>query len=253
MKKFLSFLLVILIVSVVILFLFRNDIGEFSIGKTVEQLGVPLKIDELKVDLLRTTVLADNITIYNPPGFKQETLAEIQKLSVAFVPKDILKGIVHFSEIEFNLSNLYIEKTRDGKINLNELNIKKDKNQSKMKYKIDKLILTLGHVKAVDYSHGMIPNIIETDMGIRNEVFSDVTDIKEIAKIVINKIISDHMFLGLGLAMEDVATVELEGAALVGEGAADVVETILPFDKKRETPKEIPSVPNAEPVEYREE
>lgn len=250
MKKIMLIIFCVILLFGVGVSVFKNDIVKYFIKKTINNLGVLMDVANINVNIIGTSILAEDIVVYNPEGFQQKELAQIPELFIDFELKDFLTGKVHFREIKFNLSNLYIEKTKDGKINLNQLNVSNGEGSSSQKqtdYKIDKLVLTLGHVKAVDYSKKLVPQTIETDMGVKDEVFNDVTDVSGIIDIIISKIISNNLFLGFQIMVGNVASTGLNvvtkpmatvgkgvgtGVGKMGQGMGKIAETILPFGKK---------------------
>ena len=233
MKK----LLIIAIIGVLLAtagILSKDAIAKYFIEKEIKSLGVQLQIEKLHVNVFKSSIMVNNITIYNPPGFRKDVLAEISELYINFSFIKLLSKNIHLAEVKFDLSKLYIEKTKQGKINLNELDIGSGDSSSPIDYHIDKLILTLGHVKAVDYSRGMTPNIIDVDMRIEDEVFTNITDISAVVQIVKNKIIANHLFLALGIEAVDIAEVPIEGAA-------DIIGDVLPFDHEERSNDDIDS------------
>lgn len=242
MKKLLLILLIVVLIAAVALFVFMDNIAKSAIEKGIGGLGVPLKIGKVSINIPETVIDVKNITIYNPKGFKGKILAEIPELYIDFTLKGILKKDFYFPEIKFDLSKLYVEKTEDGKINLEELKINGEKKtETSINYNIDTLILTLGHVKAVDYSKGKTPEVIEADLGINNEVFKNVNDIDTIVKIVIHKVVASKLFGKLGIAAVDVAALSLGPAGLIGLGAFKLTEKMVHPEHKDESAEEITS------------
>lgn len=243
MKKilFILFMLIIafILAGAVAVYVYKDNIAKKEIAEELEELGVAVELGDVSVSILKTTILVTNLTVNNPKGFREKVLAEIPRLFIDFDIRDIWQEEMHFNEIDLDLANLYIEKTEDGKININEITASQNvpgksktnngEAESHHKYRIDRLILNLGHVKAVDYSHGLMPNQLSLNMNIKNQVFKNVTDISEVAKIIKNKVASEHAFLGLGIVASEVAAVPITGLGLMGEGAAGIAETIIPF------------------------
>lgn len=246
MKKFLLILIIIFLVLLTALFSLKNHLAKYAVNKELAEMGVIADMAEIDLNIRQTTIKIRNLTIYSPPGFKENVMAEIPDLFVDFKLNDVLKKEWHFPEIRLNISQLNIEKTRDGRINVEEIQQAPDDQPAASNgYQIDTLILSLGQVKATDYTAGMTPRILQTDMKMKDKVFHNVIDTEEIADIIIRKIASEHLFLSLGLAAGNMAEMGAKTVGIIGKGAGEFAGVIIPFGHREKAKSETSSQPSA--------
>ncbi len=247
MKRLLGILVITILLLLIAVYSLKNHLAKYAINRELSEMGINAEIGRIDLDIRQTTIQVDNLTIFSPPGFEEKVMAEIPDLYVDFSLDQVLKKEWHFAEIRLNVSKLNIEKTRDGRINVEEIKADTGNQPAATNgYQIDTLVLSLGHVKALDYSGGTTPKILETDMEMKNKVFHNVTDMEEIADIIIRKIASEHLFLSLGLAAGDMAKMGVQTVGVIGKGAGELAGAIIPFGHEEKTKNETEEVPEIE-------
>ena len=133
-KKIFMFLVLIILVVVCGVIIARNTIAKNAIMKgTKEVLGQDLTIGDIDIGLLTTNVKVNSLQVYNPKGYTEKYIADVNELFINYSLLDILKGFIHFPEIRVNIEQLNIEKDKNGVLNVDHFKPESSKKQSKEK------------------------------------------------------------------------------------------------------------------------
>jgi len=101
---------VIAVVLVVGFFLIGNSLIKVGIEKGGSMaLGVPVKVGNVHLSILRGMVTIDSLQVANPAGYKNEYLLELNKGKVAVSLGSLLSDTIHIKEINLDGTKLAIE------------------------------------------------------------------------------------------------------------------------------------------------
>lgn len=205
--KILKTLFILLIILIVVVLVGKNVIARVAIEKGVQKVtGLNLKLDNIDVGLTKTLIDVDNLQLDNPKGFDDKVMFVMPDLFVDYELQDILKGNMHLKEVRLDLSEFYIIRDRDGKLNLDYLKeiggkdaAKADKPQSEqkpsepakeVKIQLDLFALKIGKVVYKDYSKGgSSPEVKEFKINLQEE-FRNIDNVNSIVKIIVLKALS---------------------------------------------------------------
>jgi hypothetical protein len=106
---------------------------------------------------------------------------------------DLFKGKLHFKHLKIYLSEFFVVKDANGRLNLDAFKLAKGKKEEapaekkaakSLPLKIDILDLKIGKVIYKDYSKGAKPEVREFNVDI-NERYKNITDINSFARLLV--------------------------------------------------------------------
>ncbi len=122
-KKILITIVLIIIAIAAVVFIYRRAIIQYSAEKLIRSnLPSYIKFEKLNFDLTNNRIILSNLKVLNPPGFLSEYLLKINSISCKYRIKGV--GIpegLEISEVFIRRSDISIERLRDGRINLVEM------------------------------------------------------------------------------------------------------------------------------------
>lgn len=192
-KLLIPLIIAIVAISVVLTFagnvLFANILGGV--------IGAPVKVSRAKLGLSEVGIYG--LSVQNPEGFKEKTLASIPEIYIKYDLGSILKNRPHLREIRLNLDEITVEKNAKNQINLWQIGAMKKPAPAKPKTpqappkpgekkavsaQIDRVDLSLGRARYVDSSKE--PSAVrQIPLGIRNAIMNNVTDPKQIIQQIV--------------------------------------------------------------------
>jgi uncharacterized protein involved in outer membrane biogenesis len=210
MKKFLVFLLVIVVLVAVVFSFVKNSIAKSAIESGVKSAtGLDMKLKSVNVGILRSLVDLKGIELSNPKEFKGTTLAKIPRIYVdcdlgAFIRKEI-----HLQEVRLEIEELLIVKNAEGDLNVDVFKSiatpkekepsqsekksdtktpekKEEKSEEPLQFSIDLLALKLGRIIYKDYTGGAEPTTTVIKLNI-DEQYENITDFKDLIRMVVQK------------------------------------------------------------------
>jgi len=182
-------LIVVLIVLAAGLYLGRNFIAQQSLEVGVtEMTGFSLKIGSLDLALGQSRIAVRDLSLLNPPEFKEPVFVEMPELTVDYDTGSMLGGTPHLTSLVVDLKRIVIVRTKNGDSNAMKLKGALGGGGGKSHYKIDALRLKIGTVELKDYKLGnpmekTIP--LNLDETYRN--FTDATDINRLVLLTVMK------------------------------------------------------------------
>lgn len=175
---------------------------------------LPVTIDQVRINLNGPEFGIYGIKIKNPKGFADETLASIPEIFIDFDLGPFLsEGKIHFETIRLNLNELSINRNEQGLTNLSSLKtLKRDKSKTiagpdapkpkvKRHFLVDQFILTIGNVRYSDRSLP-VPVSHSVDVNINKEVFRGVTNLGDMIRLILRKILYNASFSTLGAPVD---------------------------------------------------
>jgi uncharacterized protein involved in outer membrane biogenesis len=209
MKKFLGFILVVLIVLFAIIFIGRNQIAKLAVTKSVQKsLGLDMDIGKMDINLLKTKLGVNNVKVMNPPGFADPLMFDMPEMFVDYNLRNILAGKVHLQEIRLNIASLTAVRNKEGQLNLSVLQPRgsgtKKAGPSQpsqepsgspkdLNIQIDRASIKLGKLIFKDYTQGEQPNVQELNINL-DETYEDVTDVQALMATIVQKAMMKSAF-----------------------------------------------------------
>lgn len=226
MKKFLMTLIAVVLIAAVLLF-----VGKDWLIKTVAETavttvtGFKTQIGFLKVQLPSTVHIKD-LEIDNPAGFKEKIFTKIPEIYVSLDFQKLLRGeMVHLREVRLNLSEVNIEKNKEGVSNVSLLSTvaqkpgaaeaKPEAAKKEMPFRIDLLVLSMGNVRYADRS-SLVPVNLSTNLNINQERIEGVQSPMALVNLILLKIVQGTTFGNIGLS-PDMLKGSLQNAFSSGE------------------------------------
>jgi hypothetical protein len=198
MKKFFTFVFVLVVATFALAFA-KDFIIKSSVESAVRVVtGLPLEIQKMNVGILNTMVSVKNLRLFNPDGYQDRVMLDMPEMYVDYDLGKILKGTVHLYQARLDLKEFVVVKNKDGKLNLDALNVVKDQGKGKkeeakkpedkkpIKFQIDELQLKIGKVIYKDYSKGGKPSVQEFDINL-NEKYSGISDPAKLVSLIVVK------------------------------------------------------------------
>ena len=252
MKKLLSYslwILLLLIGAGIYLYSQRYQIASKNLVKGMESLtggGVELKELHFAMD---GSITLEHMTLQNPAGYQQKTLAELSNIVMSFDLKAYLLGQgVHFKRIAANIDQINLERTEKGGLNLRDLPALSEaalqKKETASKFLIDELELQFGKIQFDEYVAGQEKQNSEVDLAARKETYGRLTDPSVLIQAPALRVLSALNRGSLGIRRE------LIQAKLMDTSKALAVSVQVPVSEvpaKLETvSKEIPQTSSSE-------
>src|SRR3569623_516697 len=117
-KKIGFIILIVLAVGLVLRdFIIKQVI--VSVGSSV--VVAPVKVGGFSMSLITNQIHMKDVKLYNPKGFTDNPLIDIDHIDVHYHPMALIKGKLHFSLIDLDVRQLVGEHNKEGKYNVASL------------------------------------------------------------------------------------------------------------------------------------
>jgi hypothetical protein len=205
-------------------------------GAMQQLFGTKVKVKSVHLRIFPIEVGIYGIKVMNYKGYEEPVMIAIPEVFVRANLSGLFKQTLHIRKLTFNLSQVTVEKNRQGKINLKDLMeytqkqgqaaktgaplpqpqappsepVQKPKGKP-LKLKIDEAYMSLGKVNYVDYGSG---SRVERhfDFNIENVLLRNAADMDSLSEQIVVMILKKIGMLAVGAQMEKVANDLLEGA-----------------------------------------
>lgn len=178
MAKFVKFISIFVLILMLTVAFFRDTLCRSSIQMAVTKAtGLKLSIKHLNLNILRSSLELQGITLFNPPGFKDQSLAKAKQILIKYDLLDSLRGKLHLKLLRVDISEVNIIRNKENASNVSGFKktksevepkkeivqtasqttlkeVKKD-TPTQPKFLIDRLELSLGKVTFIDYQAGI--------------------------------------------------------------------------------------------------
>lgn len=190
------FFILVLFAGVIV---FRNPIIQWTVSTVASQVtGAPVVIDRLAVGIVKPTIRIKGFRVYNPEGFPDGILLNMEELSVDYDLPSLVKGRLHLPLLVVHLKEAVIVKNRYGALNVDALKFAQKPDASSAKpaagkeasspaafpMQIDIMKLDLGQVVFKDYTKGGEPVVTAIDARIHGKIYRNVTSAQQLATII---------------------------------------------------------------------
>ncbi|MCM8763097.1 MAG: hypothetical protein NC936_05775 [Candidatus Omnitrophica bacterium] len=217
------FIILIIIVSILFgLYIFKDKVLCTVVSTVGTQVtGARIEIKGFSLGILRQTIRIKDLKMYNPRGFSGTVLLDIPKVVVNYDLPSLLKGRLHLKLVDVELKELGLEKSKDGKLNVDSLKVAKGKKAAEKKpskkvpLQIDELNLKIGRIVSRDYNVEKPPLIEVYDINL-NKSYKNITSAEQLVALIL---VSSLQAAGIkGAAIYGAATLAGVAALPVGLG-----------------------------------
>jgi hypothetical protein len=187
-KWALRLLLVGVLLFLIFLLSLDSILRAIAVHNIRSETGMDAEIGSFHVGLGEPVITIKNLKIYNPPEFGGKPFLDIAEIHVEYDRDAFAKKQLHVTLMRFNLAELDIVRSVDGKTNIFEINNKINEHRKKKKREdpfaelkrlthieftqIDALKVSFGTAKYIDL--GDTNNNREENVGIDNQVLPNV-------------------------------------------------------------------------------
>lgn len=204
MKRLLAVLGVIIVVILagilVLLFMIRSR----TAPKGGEPPAVSLPVTGATINIFDGDLDLKNFTLTNPSGFEGRTFISIPEIYVS-IDTGTIAGpqVKHVREARINIAEITAIRRKDRKYNFEwilhqkkvQAKVSEKAAQNKLRYRIDKLRFTFGHVIFLDYTvRGDKPFFVRFDIDL-DKTYTGISDLEALGKSV-SKDILDKVSIG---------------------------------------------------------
>lgn len=152
--------------------------------------GAPVHIDGFSLGVFNQSVRISGFKMYNPKGFPRAILADLPKVNVKYDLGALLKHKLHLLSVEIEIREISLEKNKEGKLNVDELRVVKQKEKQKSKpskqmpFQLDVLSLSMGRIVLKDYNAAGEPSVKVYDINMRKS-YKNITSTQQLAALVL--------------------------------------------------------------------
>ncbi len=184
--KWLWVLLITVVVVWAVLQLAVRPVIEHAAGRII---GARVTLGGFSVDVFHHQVRLDNFAIYNEEGFPPKVFFKAPEIRVEADPAEVLKGKLHFPLIVFRLDKMIIFKNMQGKLNVDELKIVREKLHDKNKgpapnFKIDVLKLNIAQVVVEDDGKDP-PLVLAYDLALKDKTLRNLDSANKLVGVIL--------------------------------------------------------------------
>ncbi len=178
--------------------------------------AAPASIDWFSLGLFSRKVKISGFSLYNPSGFSPSKMVYLSSMEIVYDAAAILRGRLHLPYARIELTEMGVEKNKNGRLNADSLKIARQENSGKpakeMPIQIDSLDLIIGKVVSRDYSSGeATPAISVYEINI-NKTYKNISSVQQLAALIV---------------AEPMKVAGIQGAAIYGVAALTGV-AVLP-------------------------
>lgn len=190
MKK-LFIILIILAVALATLGFFKDLLVKSAVTILLTNVtGAKIHIDSLSFGLFNSKVKIKGFKIYNPKGFPEGALLNLQNINVHYDLGSLLKKKIYLKNVFVDLKEAVVVRDKEEKLNVDSLKISKsekatDKPGKKTPMRIDILSLSLGRVIYEDFSRAEKPSIEAFNIGIKERVYKNITTAEQLIALIL--------------------------------------------------------------------
>ena len=188
LKWLLRVFLVVVLLFLIFLLSLDSILRAIAVHNIRSQTGLNAEIGSFHLGLGDPVITIKNLKLYNPPEFGGKAFLDIAEIHVEYDRDALAQKQLHVKLMRFNLAELDIVRSADGKTNLFEINTKLNEHKKKEKHEdpfaefkrlthvdftqIDKLYVSVGTAKYIDL--GDEKKNLEEKVDIENQVLPNV-------------------------------------------------------------------------------
>ncbi len=230
MKKIFPKFVILLIILIALMILFKDLLIRGLFQTAIKKItGLELSLGKLNLNLSKGDIKIENLNLYNSPQFSDRLMLEVPEIYVYSDLMALLKKHVYLHELRLHLSQLYVIKSSDGRLNIDSLkSLSREGGGEMPQLKIDRFVLVVGKVIYKDYSKVPGPLVKEFNINI-DEEFTGIDSAQTLVRLIIVKAITKTSIerlaeFNLDLIRDPLASMGILGSA--GGVATRTLETL---------------------------
>lgn len=219
---------VVVLIVLIGLGLAKNTIAKMAVEAGVKlATGLDLRMDSLKVGLIKTDLHIQNLRILNPKGFHDPVMLDMPEIYVDYRLSEIIRGKIYLDTVRLHLKEFTVVKNEAQEVNLDSLSVVKEGKEKSPKpkkkdskpphFQIDLFDLQIGRVVYKDYSKGGEPSVKTFNINL-HEQFKNVTNPQALISIILLKVMM-HTTIGR-LVHIDLTNVTKKATQFAGDATA---------------------------------
>lgn len=119
MFKLIKVLLILVLIFILIMAFCRNALCRFLIQTAANKAtGLQLSIEELNLNVLKSNLYIQGITLFNPEGFKDKILGKAKEVFIKYDLWASLSGRLHLPYVRIDISEINIIRNEKGSSNV---------------------------------------------------------------------------------------------------------------------------------------
>lgn len=131
LKNWLKVVLILILILILGAGYFRHKLCKFYIEKAAAKAtGLKLAIENLQLDILNNSLSIQEVTLFNPDGFKDKILAKSNQIFIQYYPLSLLAGKMHLRLVKIDIEEINIIRNEEGRSNVSAFRKKKEKAKS---------------------------------------------------------------------------------------------------------------------------
>jgi len=186
MRKALKTTLITIIVIAAGVALIKNTLIKMGAVNGLKKItGLRLEIQDIDAGIFNSRLKIKGVKVFNPEGPAEQLMFDMPLLDVRYELASFFKNKVHLYNLKLNLSQLNVDRGRDGKMNIMSLSALKPKNGGGKppEIAIDLLELKIGKVSYKDHSTDP-PTVKEFNLNV-DERIQNVTDTRQLVNLIL--------------------------------------------------------------------
>jgi len=166
-------------------------------------IGAKVTLGSFSLNILTHQVQLSNFKVYNEEGFPSQVFFDAPEILVDADIFAIMKGKLHFPLVVFRLNKFIVFKNAQGKLNVDELKIVKEKLQEKKKgpmpnFRIDVLQLNIEQVIVEDDSK--TPPLVQAyDLNLKDKTFRNINSVPKLVGLLMVEALKPTALQSAGL------------------------------------------------------
>jgi uncharacterized protein involved in outer membrane biogenesis len=184
----------------IVLFFLKDALLKLYFEQRIsKETGMKAKIERFHWGLRSHTIAIENLTLYNAPEFGGAPFLDLPEVNLKFVRSDLVSGRLHLQDLRVRLAQVRLVKNKAGKTNVtfeeeDDLSNDPPKNKPKPLFEfagIDRLQLTVGKIVYTDLLNPT--NNAEYDLGVRDEVITDIKSESDLTNWLFNYLVKHEL------------------------------------------------------------
>ena len=186
MKRILLVLAIILGLGIVFFGTKNPLLNSLFTAKIKKVTGLNASIEKFSIGTLKRNIKIKGLSLNNSRQFPEKQFFNFLQLTADYELSSLLKRKPHLYKANIELKEIIVIKTRDGKINLEQLQFAPKEGSSQLTaLEIDTLSLNIGKVFYKDYSRADKPVIDVYEINLKDKVYKNIKNAEELFALIL--------------------------------------------------------------------
>ncbi len=206
--------------------------------------GLSLSVGRLDIGVLRPAIEIRELKLRNPDGFSEPTMLDLKQLSVTYDLPALFKGKVHLPSLTIDLKEFNVVKNKQGVVNIDSLRALQQQapaqqpaagqkapsaKQDSYVIQIDRMDLSIGMVRYMDYTAKASPSIKEFPVNLKAS-YENITNPQMLISTVVAQALMHTGIAGLsGIKLDNIKEQAVRTLQETGKGLR--LDRLLPLGR----------------------